>query len=151
MSYPDLATALKGYLSTAAAGMSGPPCKTVKSGEPDNVNLPTIAYWFIGLKTWEANTLSKTQILAGWHIRAYLPVGPNFTPINDDVEAWMFNLSMAIYAQLYGHVSAGGAATGIGMELTDAIPGYAQVGAQLSRVVDMEWWAMLSNVSAIAA
>ena len=152
MSYSTLASALSGYLTTAGNAMTGPQLQGgVRPGEPDNVNLPTIAFWFLGTKTWEANTLSKTQELWGWHIRIYAPVGPRYTPIDGGVEAWISQLTQNIRAQLYGNVSAGGAATGVGMELTDATTGYAQMGAQLNRVVDMEWWAMLSNVSAIAA
>ncbi len=147
----SLTSTLEGYLRTAAGTMSAPPCNSVRPGEPDNVNLPTIAYWFQGVRTWEANTLNQTQELSGWHIRIYAPATIRYTPADGGIELWVSDLTNAIRGQLYGHVGAGGTATGQGMELTDAIPGWAQVpNGILCRVVDMDWWAMLSNVHPIA-
>ena len=145
----SVASALAGYLTTAAGAMTGPPIKEVRAGEPDVVNLPTIAYWYVATKTWEANTFSQTQELSVWHIRIYAPVGPRYTPIDGGVEAWIETLVDGIRGQLYGAVALGGAATGGGMELTDATAGWAQVGGQMCRIVDMEMSAMLSNVHPI--
>lgn len=148
-----LTTALKGYLTTAAATMSAPACKAVVPGQPDNVNLPTVAFWYIGTKTWAANTLNRTQELEGYAIQLYLPNGPQFVPASGSGEDWIVELTNAIRGQLYGHVAAAGQATGQGMELTDATAGYWQSGSGgvLCRVVTMDWWAMLTDVHVIAA
>ncbi len=142
---------LEGYLATVAATMTAPACTTVWGGEPDNVNTPAVAYWFLGTRTWEANTLTRTQELEGWRIRLYLPLAARFTPDARIAEAWVVAFSNGIRAQLYGHIGAGGANTGQGMELTDALPGYWQVPTgTICRTVTMDWWAQLTDVHPIA-
>ena len=146
----SVATALLGYLQTAAATMSAPECTQVGGGEPDVVNVPTLAFWASGPETWEANTFTYTQEYSSWHIRGYLPVSARFTPASAAAEDWIVALGDAIRGQLYGHVSMGGEATGGGMELTDSKTGWAQIGNQLCRVIDMDCRAMMANVHVIA-
>lgn len=148
----SLTTQLAAYLQAAADTMTGPPVEGgVRAGEPDNVNLPTIAYWYLGVRTWEANTLNRTQELSGWRIRIYCPVSARFVPADGGVDLWIATLTDAVRGQLYGHIGDGGFATGQGMELTDAVAGWAQApNSQISRTVDMDWWAMLSDVHVIA-
>ena len=145
-----IATALSGYLSTALATMTAPTAAEVRAGEPDVVNLPLVAYWYTGTKTWEANTLSVTQELSCWHVRIYVPVSARFTPIDGGVEGWIETLVGAIRAQLFGNVAMGGAATGGGLDIGDATSGWAQVGQQLCRVVDMDLEVMLAAVHTIS-
>lgn len=146
----SVATELLSLLTTAAGSMTAPALTQIGGGEPDVVNLPTLAYWYVGQRTWEANTFSYTQERECWHIRGYLPVGSRFVAGNVDVEGWIVTLVGAIRGQLYGKVGLNGAATGEGITLSDATPGWAQVGNQLCRVVDMDLDAYLSNVHSIA-
>lgn len=149
--YSSLVGALEGYLGAAGATMSSPAVAgTVVAGEPPTIDRPTIAYWFLGIKPWETNTLGATQEMWGFHIRAYYPLGQRGTPPRSQVEAWIAGITSAIRAQLYGHVKAGNYATGSGIELSDAEAGTDNVSGVECRVVDMEWWAQMSNVATIA-
>ena len=145
-----VATAIGDRLSAAVSDAHAPFGITVQAGEPDVVNTPTIAYWYMGTRTWEANTLSYTQELSDWHVRVYIPTGPVFTPQAGTVEDWLASIVDAIRGQFYGHVGLGGAATGEGLELSDAKSAWADVGAQKCRIADMDLGAMLSNVHPIA-
>ena len=151
----SLTSVLDGYLATAVATMDAPPVTAVIGAEPDVVNTPTIGYWYLGTKvgdtqSWAPNTLNRTQEVQGWRIRIYLPLGPTFAPSSPAYEVWVVTLVDAIRGQLYGHVGAGGAATGQGMELTDAIAGYLPMGKIWCRIVTMDWWAMLTDTHVIA-
>lgn len=145
-----VASALLGYLQTAAATMTAPALTQVIAGQPDTISLPTLAYWYTGTKTWEANTLSKTQELSCWHLRVYLPQGTQFAPQAGNTQAWLEKLVDAIRGQLYGAVSLGGAATGGGMTLSDATVAWIQMGTVWVQVVDMDLEAMMAAVHTIA-
>lgn len=147
----SVSTELGTRLSAAVTDAHAPFGIVVQAGEPDVVDLPTIAYWYMGVRTWEANTLSYTQELQDWHIRVYIPVGPVFVPQAGTIEDWLASIVDAIRGQLYGHVALSGAATGGGLELSDAKPSWADVGAQWCRIADMDLEAMLANVHPIAA
>ena len=147
----SVASELQTYLSAAAATVTVPSVATVRPGEPDTVNVPVIAYWYTGTKTWQANTFSKTQELSCWHVRVYGPVGPRFTPIDGGVEGWLESVVDAVRGQLWGHYSLDGAATGTGASISDATAGWAQVGAQLCRIADMDFEAMQTAVHDITA
>lgn len=154
--YDSLHDALSGYLSAAAAAVPPPQALTIPAisqildAEPDVVNLPMMAFWYIGNKTWEANTFTWTQEQVGFAVVIYLPVPARYSPQAGFYDSWLANIVSAVRAQLWAHVGAGGAATGQGMELTNAVPGWDQKGNQLCRVVTMQWWPMLSNVHPIA-
>lgn len=151
MTYATITAALESYLSAATASVTSPSVITqIRPGEPDVVDLPTIAYWYIGQKTWEANTFTKTKEQWGFEIRILIPTGPRAVPMDTNLEQWLADLVNAIRGQLYGHIGAGGAATGEGMELTNAVTGWYVVGGNLCRGVSMQWWPMLSNVHTIA-
>ena len=147
----SIATAIHGYLAAAAATMTGPQVTAVRPGEPDVVDLPTIAYWYTGTGTWDANTLSRTQETSDWHIRVYLPAGARFVPIDGNIEDWIETLVGAIRGQLFGHVAMGGAATGGGLYLSDAVSGWAPVNNILTRIVDMDLKVMRAAVHVIAS
>jgi len=146
----SVGTAIKTALGTAAATLSAPACTQVLAGEPDTVNLPTIAYMFMGIGTWEANTLNVTQELSRWHIRVYLPMGPQYSPAAGDSEDWMSLAIGAIRGQLEGAVALSGEATGGGLILGDATTGWMPVGGQWIRVADMDLDVMMSAVHPIA-
>ncbi len=148
MTFSTFPAALTSYLTTA--GSSVTPVPVIRSGEPDNVNVPTVAYWYLGVRTWEANTFTYTQELIGWMIRTYVPIGPRFVPGDGYIEAYLADLTDEIREELYGNLGAGGVATGEGAEISDAKPGYATVGGQYCRIADMEVWYMVSNAHAIA-
>lgn len=151
MTYSTITAALEGYLTAALATVTSPAVITqIRPGEPDTVDLPTVAYWYLGQKTWEANTFTKTQEQWGWRIRVIVPTGPRAVPMDTNLEQWMADLINAIRGQLWGNVGAGGANTGGGMELTDARTDWGIYGGQLCRVATMDWWPMLSNVHDIA-
>lgn len=148
-----VASALASLLATAAATLAVPPVPIVRPGEPDIVGqVPTVAYWFMGWRTWDANTLSRTQRLSCWHIRLYYPIGPRITPSTDSsVEEWLEVATAAIDNKLWGNVGLLGAATGQGFELTEPQAGWLKDANEAeSRVVDWDLAAMLSNVATIA-
>lgn len=150
MSHATISAALSGYLTTAAATMSSPSCSNVIAGEPPTINRATVAYWFIGIRPWDGNTLDRSQEEWGWRIRVYLPLGTQITPPREQAELWVANLASAIRSQLWGHTSAGGQATGNGIELGDATAAYTDVSGVTCRIVDMDWWAQMANVATIA-
>ncbi len=151
MSFATLTANLETYLAAAGATMTNPAVAgTVVAGEPTNIDRPTIAYWFIGVKTWESNTLGKTQEMWGFHIALYYPFGQRNTPPRSQVEQWIGGVAMAVRSQLYGHVSVGGTATGLGMELTDAVASDDTIAGVGCRRVDMEWWPFMAAVATIA-
>lgn len=147
----SVASELQTYLAAAAATITAPTIATVRPGEPDTVNSPTIAYWYTGTKTWQANTFTATQELSCWHVRVYAQAGARFTPIDGGIEGWLESIVGAIRGQLWGHYSLDGAASGKGGSVTDAVAGWAQVGGQLCRIADMDFEAMQTAVHTITA
>lgn len=140
-----------GSLLTSAAASVAPPTADVRAGEPDVVNVPTFAYWYTGTGTWDANTLSVTQETSDWHIRVILPAGPRFVPADQALDDWLERAVSAIRGQFYGHVGLNGAASGGGLELTDAKAGWIAVpNTQFERVVDMDLRVLMAAVHAIA-
>jgi hypothetical protein len=146
----SIATELDSLLNTAAATLASGPKTTVRAGEPDAVSDPTIAYWYTGTGTWEANTLSRTQEHSDWHIRIQLPAGPRYVPSDGAMEGWLEDAVNAVRQALWGAVGLGGAATGKGIELSDAKTGWANAGGQWTRLADMDLQVDLSNVHPIA-
>jgi len=147
----SVATEIGTLLAAAAATLPATPKVVIQAGEPDTVNLPTFAYWYMGRGTWEANTFSVTQEQAWWHIRVYVPTGPRFTPSDISLDGWLSDAVDAIRGQFFGHVGLGGAATGQGLELTDAQAGWQGApNTQLLRVVDMDLRAYVAAVHPIA-
>ena len=146
-----VASELQTLLAAAAATVTAPVVATVRPGEPDVVNTPTIAYWYTGTKTWQANTFAATQELSCWHVRVYGPVGPRFAPVDGGVEGWLEQVVGAVRGQVWGRYALAGAATGSGSSLSDAAAGWAQVAAQLCRVADMDLEAMQTAVHPITA
>lgn len=141
MTAPAVATSLNAALVAAAATMSAPVVPVVRPGEPSQTDLgdvPTFAYWFMGTKTWEAHTFSRTQELSCWHIRLYYPLKPRITVTTDvNVEQWLETATGAVRGQLYGDVSLNGASTGKGFEIDmQATAGWLFESSY--RVVDMD-------------
>lgn len=145
----SIASELQTLFATAASGLSAPAGVDVRAGEPDVVNVPTIAYWYMSTRVWGANTLNKTQEISDWRIRVQLPSGPRFVPADAAIDAWLEDAVNAIRSALWGAVALGGAATGEGLELTDAKAGWLSSGDQFSRVAEMDLGVYLSNVHTI--
>ncbi len=146
----DLTDALEGYLVTAGATMNPPVATTVVAGEPTTIGpRPVVAYWFLGIKPWENNTLGVTQEMWGFQIRGYYPLGQTRMPPRSQVEQWIAGFAMAIRTQLYGHVFSGGTATGKGMELGDVVAGRETINGVECRTIEMEWWPQMAAVSTI--
>jgi hypothetical protein len=141
---------LQAAVSTIVAAYPAGPNPVVAAGEPDVVNMPTIAYWYTGTDVWESHTLSEAQEVSGWHIRIQLPAGPRFTPSNAWMEGWLEDAVNAVRAQFLGHAGLGGAATGQGGLVGGAKAGWADTGGQWSRLADMDLPVFLSNVHPIA-
>lgn len=146
-----VASELGTLLAAAAATMTAPTAATVTAGEPDNVNLPTFAYWYTGTKTWEANTFTASQELSSWHIRVYAPAGARYTPIDGGLEGWIESAVNAVRGQVLGKYAMGGASTGSGSWLSDATAGWAQPGGQMCRVADMDLDVAMTAVHPITA
>ena len=147
----SIASTLQTTFTAALSGISKPTVPSVRAGEPDTLNVATVAYWYTGTRTWQANTFSQTQELSCWHIRVYQPAPARFTPEDGGVDAWLEDVVNALRGAVYAHVGLGGAATGTGLTLSDATAGWLQTGAVLCRVADMDLEAMLTAVHPIAA
>lgn len=138
---PTVASSIATALGTAAATLSAPVVPIVRAGEPSQADLgdvPTFAYWYMGTKTWEAHTLSRTQELSCWHIRLYYPLKPRIAVTTDvNVEQWLETATGAVRGVIYGDVSLNGASTGRGFEIDmQATAGW--IFESSYRVVDME-------------
>lgn len=146
-----VSTAIKTLLAAAAATVT--PVPLVRAGEPAIPGAPMLVYWYVGFPMWEANTFTFTQRMSRWGIRAYWPMTPTLQPAEDeDVEAWLEAVTLAVEGQFWGHVSLMGASTGEGIHLSDATAGWIKADSDGSnyRCVEWELDAYLSNVSSIA-
>lgn len=150
-SLPDIFTAVESVLATAGAAID-PPITQVVAGEPPTLtNYPLIAYWYIGERPWDANTMSATQREIGFRIQAFWPGVIRAKSINSSLELAVASLARALYAGFLGHVALNGTATGKGLEVSDPTPGWAQIGDVIARSLTCELWVYLAAPDVIGA
>lgn len=150
-SLTDIFDAVESVLAGAGAAVD-PPIVQVVAGEPAALsNYPLVAYWYIGERPWDANTMSATQREVGFRIQAYWPGVVRAKAMNRALELAVATLARALYAGFLGHVELNGTATGKGLEVTDPMPGWSQVGDVIARSLTCELWVYLAAPDAIGA
>ena len=151
MSLSGLFSTFETHLTTAGAAQT-PPITQIIAGEPQAlVQDPTIAYWLLPVTPWVTNTLSKTQKIIGLHWEAYFPGSIRTDAVDLQIELRLADIALAIEAQLMADVSLGGNATGIGLDLSDATPGWVDFAGVMCRSIGQDMHTYLAAVTDIHA
>lgn len=152
MSLATLFAAFEAHLVTAGNAQS-PAIVQVLRGEPINLtNAPVLAYWLQPITPWgPGNTLSKTQKILTLHWEAYFPGSEPTNDVNLNIELRAASIAFAVEAQLMGDVDLGGDATGLGLDLTDAVPGWTDFAGVMCRSIGQDCHIYLAAVADISA
>lgn len=143
MSFSGAITTIESHLTAAGAAVS-PAITTISAGEPAAVTVPTLAWWYLGWRPWEQNTLAKTQVQEGIAIRAYFPGSIRVSAsgsLNSTLESRLQAIGAALRTRVWGDVDLGTNATGIGISV-EGLPlaGWTQVGSSLCRITGFDLW-----------
>lgn len=150
-SIAGLFTAIEAHLTAAGAAQT-PPIVQLIPGEPQGVsNSPVLTYWIPegGLSIWESNTLSQAQYKLAIHWEAWFPGSQRTAETDRTLELRLASIAFSILSEFYGDVTMGGEATGVGLEISDPIFGWTQVGAVICRSVGGDIRFYLANVAPI--
>jgi hypothetical protein len=145
MSWADAMTVLATNLATAGATLT-PAIQTVVEGEPDTVNVPAFAYWYVGDRdgTQIPNSVATTDIEEGVDVTLYWPGSVRFPSGNQTVERWLHDATRAAKHALWEDFTLGGNVAS--MEIEPAAAGWATVGGAVCRIVTFTVWLAETDV-----